>query len=57
MGKEESLRIYQGMKRLADSKQVSRLRFWGKILTREGDYLILEGSCKQPKPEEIAGDT
>lgn len=40
-GREESCRIYAALKRLAEEKKATRLRFWGKILTRTGDYLVI----------------
>lgn len=43
LGKEESYRIQASLKRLAESKKTLRLRFWGKILARSGDYLVVEG--------------
>lgn len=51
-GKEEAHLIYAALKKLAAEKQVERVRFWGKILTMNKDYLIAEGYTK----ESNAGD-
>jgi hypothetical protein len=55
-GLEESNRIFKALKRLAEAKQASRLRFWGKILTRSGDYYVLEGVTKHSNAGEASGD-
>lgn len=55
-GLEESNRIYKALKRLAEDKQATRLRFWGKILTRSGDYYVLEGVTKHSNAGEPTGD-
>lgn len=55
-GREESCRIYAALKKLAEAKQAIRLRFWGKILTRSGDYLIIEGSSKLNNAADVSGN-
>jgi hypothetical protein len=55
-GKEESYRIQTALKRLAEEKKTIRVRFWGKILTKGGDYLVIEGAPKQPGPSELGAD-
>lgn len=55
-GREESCRIYAALKKLAEEKQAVRLRFWGKILTRSGDYLIIEGSSKLNIAVDVTGN-
>jgi hypothetical protein len=54
-GREESYRIHAALKRLAETKQALRVRFWGKILTRAGDYLIIEGVSKQGSDSAQSG--
>ena len=56
-GREESCRIYTALKKLAEEKKAIRLRFWGKILTISGDYLVIEGSSKLNNAVEVAGST
>jgi hypothetical protein len=46
-GREESYRIQTALKRLAEEKKTVRVRFWGKILAKAGDYLVIEGASKQ----------
>lgn len=43
-GREESYRIQAAVKRLCEEKKAVRARFWGKILTKAGDYLVVEGA-------------
>lgn len=47
LSREEAYRIQASIKRLADKKQTLRIRFWGKILAKAGDYLVVEGVPKQ----------
>lgn len=55
-GKEESYRIQTALKRLAEEKKAIRVRFWGKILTKGGDYLVIEGVSKQTSSSEVGVD-
>lgn len=55
-GKEESYRIQTALKSLAEEKKTIRVRFWGKILTKGGDYLVIEGAPKQTSTSELGAD-
>ena len=46
-GEEETYRLYLAIKQLAMLEGLS-LRFWGKVITRSGDYYIVQGES----PEE-----
>jgi hypothetical protein len=56
-GRDESYRIHAALRRLAEYKKTLRLRFWGKILCRTGDYLIIEGVSRQNDSGAAIGDT
>ena len=51
-GREETYRIYLALKQLASSTTVSNLRLWGKLLGKEGDYIIAEGQAEAEEEEE-----
>ncbi|EAS02067.3 radial spokehead protein (macronuclear) [Tetrahymena thermophila SB210] len=40
---EESFKISQSIRRLADQYQATSMRFWGKYLTRGKDYYVAQG--------------
>jgi radial spoke head protein 4A len=42
IGREDAYRLYQNLKKLSASSGATGLRFWGKILGRNGDYYIAE---------------
>ena len=42
-GSEESFRLSTSMKNLAMATEANNLRFWGKILCRNGDLYVAEG--------------
>jgi len=44
------------LKKLAEQKKATRVRFWGKILTKSKDYLIAEGFTKESNAGEAQGD-
>eukprot|EP01029_Cantina_marsupialis_P028752 TRINITY_DN777967_c0_g1_i1.p1 TRINITY_DN777967_c0_g1~~TRINITY_DN777967_c0_g1_i1.p1 ORF type:complete len:423 (+),score=160.52 TRINITY_DN777967_c0_g1_i1:156-1424(+) len=53
LSREDTFRLELSMKRLAATKPVTGLRFWGKILARANDYIILEGQTdREPKEED-----
>ncbi|KAK3915265.1 Radial spoke head protein 4-like protein A [Frankliniella fusca] len=39
---EEALAVALAVKRLAETRTLIRMRFWGKVLARGGDYTVLE---------------
>ena len=51
-GKTETWRLAQQMAKFAGEKGVTNLRLWGKILGREGDYYVFEGSGGEGEEEE-----
>ena len=51
-GREESHLINCAMKKMAEAKQVEKVRFWGKILTQSKDYFIFEGRTKESNAGE-----
>lgn len=50
-GKEETYRLYLAIKQLAGA-EATPLKFWGKIITRSGDYYVVQGETG----EEIDAD-
>jgi radial spoke head protein 4A len=51
-GKEESSLIYSALKKMAVEKKAERVRFWGKILAKNKDYLVVEGYTKESNAGE-----
>ena len=47
-GEEETYRLYLSLKGLAVSKDIA-VRFWGKMITRGGDYYVAESRT----PKEV----
>ena len=41
LGEDETYRLQLSLKRLALDKR-TQVRFWGKLFTRDGDYLVAE---------------
>lgn len=52
LGKEDAFRLHLSMKRLASSRGVTNMRFWGKILGKTRDYFIVEGKPGEADQEE-----
>lgn len=49
-GKKQTLLLDNSIRRLAEEVDAKELRFWGKILTREQDYYVVQGvSLKKNK--------
>lgn len=44
--------IYAALKRLAIAKKAERVRFWGKIMAGNQDYLIAEGYTRESNAGE-----
>ena len=55
IGSEESFRLHQALRHLAIKFPARNLRFWGKVLGTEGDYIVAEGEM-DPEDEEDATD-
>ena len=41
------------LKKVAEKFHASKLRYWGKILTSNGDYTILQGVAKKQNPPVV----
>ncbi|EGR34905.1 radial spoke head protein, putative [Ichthyophthirius multifiliis] len=53
---EESQIIQMSIRRLADQKQASQIRFWGKILCQQQDYYIAEGITANENADTLPKD-
>lgn len=53
---EENYRIGLCLKKLAQKENCTSLRFWGKILTTNGDYLVMQGVGLKKKDPIVTGD-
>ncbi|KAJ3415351.1 Radial spoke head protein 4 A [Chytridiales sp. JEL 0842] len=51
-GKEETFKIFLGLKKLAEEKPLKSVRLWGKILGLEGSYLVAEGELREGAVDE-----
>lgn len=56
LGREETFRIYNNLKKLSSTSGATDLRFWGKIQGREGDYYIAEGAVDVDTDEESSAE-
>ena len=50
LGRSETYRVQLALKQLAIAKEKS-VRFWGKIVTRSGDYFVAETKTAEEPPE------
>ena len=55
-GAEENYRLATSLKNLSQSCEVNNLRFWGKILCRDGDLYVAEGDVQKQFADEIPPD-
>ena len=52
LGKEETFRIWLGLKQFVDKYDLESIRFWGKIFGLEQNYYIAEVQFQEGKDEE-----
>ncbi len=55
LGSEELFRLHLALKHLSNKFAARNLRFWGKVLGTDGDYIVAEGEM-DPEDEEDAVD-
>ena len=55
-GCQENYKINLAVKNLADKENCSAIRFWGKILTTHGDYLVIQGRARKNKEPIVNED-
>lgn len=54
---EESLRISQSVRKLADKHNATTIRFWGKLLTRGKDYYVAQGLYSNQHSDTLPEDS
>lgn len=52
LGRMEMQRIFLALKQLAQSEQLPHCRLWGKILGRDGNYIVAEAAYKEGEEDE-----
>lgn len=52
LGREEMQMIFLALKELVETQEDMRCRLWGKILGREGSYIIAEAQSRQYDEKE-----